>query len=100
MELEGNTSIQPTDLLAINNLTGEYRDSNNLRLLTFSYLPGCDLFNKIAVTCKYLRSVLPNSGLLDQIKVITIKATTDSKPDIPPLDSFRYALTLADSIQI
>ncbi len=69
-----------------------YPESTNLRLTTFSYLPGCDLFHKISVTCKSLRSVLPNAGLLDQIKVITIKAPSDNSPDYLPVDSFKYAL--------
>ena len=50
-----------------------YPESTELKLLTFSYLAGCDLFHKIALTCKSLRKLLPNSGLLDQIKIITIK---------------------------
>ena len=80
--------------------TVRYPGSSDLQLLTFSYLPGSDLFHKISVTCKSLRSVLPNSGLLDQIKVITIKAPTENYPDCLPVDSFKYALELADSIQI
>ena len=80
--------------------TVKYPESSDLQLLTFSYLPGCDLFHKISVTCKSIRSVLPNSGLLDQIKVITIKAPTENYPDCLPVDSFKYALELADSIQI
>ena len=80
--------------------TIRYQESTKLRLETFSYLPGCDLFHKISVTCKSIRSMLPNSGLLDQIKVITIKAPSDNYPDYLPVDSFKYALELADSIQI
>ncbi len=76
--------------------TVRYPESSDLQLLTFSYLPGCDLFHKIAVTCKSLRKVLPNSGLLDQIKIITIKAPTDNYPDYLPVNSFKYALELAN----
>jgi hypothetical protein len=51
----------------------------HLRLLTFSYLPGCVLFHKIALTNKKLREQLKGAGLLDQDKVITFKLpTTDS----------------------
>ena len=42
-------------------------------LFTFSYLMGCELFHKIAITSKKLRASLLNSGLLDQVKVITVK---------------------------
>ena len=50
-----------------------YPESNDLRLMTFSYLPGCDLFHKIALTSKSIRKLMPQSGLLDQIIVITVK---------------------------
>jgi hypothetical protein len=43
----------------------KYPESNDLRLITFSYLPGCDLFHKIALLSKALRKLLPESGLLD-----------------------------------
>jgi len=107
--------VEPSQILdsSVSDKTGNlgvytvrYPESTDLRLTTFSYLTGCDLFHKIAVTCFSMRESLANSGLLDQIKVITIKAPTDNYPNIPPLDSFRYvdsfryALNLADSIQI
>ena len=69
-------------------------------LKTFSYLPGCDLFHKVALTSKSIRQKLPKSGLLDQIRVITVKLPTNNYPDLFPVDSFTYALELADSIQI
>ena len=75
-----------------------YPESSDLRMVTFSYLPGCILFHKIALTCKSVREHIPKSGLLDQVKVVTIKAPTDNYPDRLPLESFKYALSLADSI--
>jgi hypothetical protein len=44
--------------------------------------------------------MLPKCGLLDQTKVITIKLTRIFVPEPLPVQSFRYALRLADSIQI
>jgi hypothetical protein len=58
------------------------------------------LFHKIALTCKSVRESLPNSNLLDQIRVITIKAATEVYHEDLPVKSFRYALALADVIQI
>jgi len=66
----------------------------------FSYLAGCDLFHKIALTCKDIRQRLPNSGLLDQMRVITVKFTLDEESLYFNKNSFNYALALADSIQI
>ena len=80
-----------------------YPESNDLRLITFSYLQGCDLFHKIALLSKTLRALLPESGLLDQIVVITIKGANKSKsgyPELMPVNSFGYVIQLADSIQI
>ncbi len=77
-----------------------YTDSKNLRLLTFSYLPGCDLFHKIALTSKSIRKKLPKSGLLDQVKVITIKESKDSSTILLSFESFLYAWDLANSIQL
>jgi len=75
-----------------------YPESPDLRMVTFSFLSGCDLFHKIALTCTSIRKHLPKAGLLDQVKVVTIKAPTDNIPDRLPLESFKYALSLADSI--
>ncbi len=75
---------------------------NLLMFLTFSYLTGCELFHKIAVTGKQVRDKLPNSGLLDQDKVITFKKSELSYecPEIPPVNSFSYALELSTAIRI
>lgn len=53
----------------------KFTDSSHFQLLTFSYLHGCELFHKIAVTNKKIRKKLPSAGLLDQIIVIGIKAS-------------------------
>ena len=66
--------------------------------MIFSYVPGCDLFHKIALTCKSIRQKLPNSGLLDQIRVITVKLIFDEDSLYFNKNSFNYALELADSI--
>ncbi len=70
--------------------------------LTFSYLTGCELFHKIAVTGKQVRDKLPDSGLLDQDKVITFKKfeLSDVYPEVPPVNSFSYALELSTAIRI
>jgi hypothetical protein len=47
-----------------------------------------------------IRESLPKSNLLDQIRVITIKAATEVYHEDLPVKSFRYALALADVIQI
>lgn len=78
-----------------------FPNSNNLKLIVVSYLPGCDLFHKIAVTCKKWRHDLPSSGILDQFKVITInRLSENSSPGLIPLESFRYGLEMANSIQV
>ena len=94
---------QINELLSGENSSGLvvcFPNSNHLRLQTFSYLAGCALFHKIAVLNKSIRINLPKSALLDQFKIITVKASKDHYPDPLPLESFRYALLLANSIQI
>ena len=75
-----------------------YPESPDLRMVTFSYLPGCILFHKIALTCTSIRKQIPKSGLLDQVKVVTIKAPPKNYPSRLPPKSFKYALSFADSI--
>lgn len=72
----------------------------DLRLLTFSYLHGNELFHKIAVTSKKIREKLVNAGILDQIIIIGIKATERDLPKVIPIKSFMYAVSLADAIRI
>ena len=74
--------------------------SHDLRLLTFSFLSGDELFKKIAVLNKKLRQSLPGAGLLDQHKSISIKCTDCEITDEFALDSFLYAVSLADSFQV
>ena len=42
-----------------------YPESNDLRLVTFTFLPGYDLFHKIAVTSKSIREKLLSPGWRD-----------------------------------
>ncbi len=50
--------------------------AKHLKLYTYSYLDGSTLFHKIAVLCKKTRLALPNAGLLDQPKELTLKFRT------------------------
>ena len=86
-----------SDQLQACTYTVRFPESNDLRFKTFSYLHGCDLFHKIAVTSRAIRDKLPDSGLLDQIRVITIKTLTTGWSHYFPLKSFKYALKLADT---
>ena len=75
-----------------------YPYSQDLRLLTFSYLNGDELFHKIALLNKKLRLILPSAGLLDQHKMITIRCTDEKIPDDDFVaHSFMYAISWADS---
>ena len=71
-------------------------------LVTFSYLMGCDLFHKIAVTSKKVRSLLLESALLDQNKVLTIKGSykPNQVPKKPPGNSFAYAMEFSTAIVV
>ena len=74
---------------------------DHLRLFIFSYLTGFELFDKIAVTSKAIRNELPISGLLDQDKVIALNEKKDKfGHTLIPIDSFRYGIQLATSIQV
>ena len=66
----------------------------------YSFLPGCILYKKIALTNKILREGLPDAGLIDQEKVITFKTEEELNLDKLGLDSLTYALRLTDTIQI
>ena len=50
-----------------------YLKSIGYFLLVSSYLDGTTLFHKIALLNKIIRKILPDSALLDQIIVLTIK---------------------------
>jgi hypothetical protein len=58
------------------------------------------LFHKIALTSKSIREQLPKSGILDQVKVITIKESKDGSIILLPIISFFYAWDLATTIQL
>ena len=66
--------------------------------MVISYLPGCDLYHKIALLNKEYRKILPKSGLLDQAIVITLKNLPDYSKI--PMTSLFYAISLADSFQL
>ncbi len=69
----------------------------------WAYLPGWDLFHKIAVTSKYAREKILKAGLLDQDKVVTLRRRVCSSTkcvEVPPFNSFLYAIELSDAIQI
>ncbi len=59
----------------------------------FSYLSGAEIYHKIAVVNRLTRESLPESGLLDQIKKLTMK----TKPLNSSLD---YLFRLADVIEL
>lgn len=78
----------------------QYPNSNDLKLLTFSYLPGNVLYHKICLTSMSIRNQVPRSGLLDQVIVVTVKQMPDGSPAIPSHKSLKYVTKLADTIQI
>jgi hypothetical protein len=45
-----------------------------------------------------MRNSIIGAGLLDQIKIITVKPSTEDYPKYLPKDSFLYAIDLADVI--
>lgn len=45
-----------------------------IRLVCYSYLSGSELYHKIALLNRNTRELLPDSGLLDQKKVLKFKA--------------------------
>lgn len=60
----------------------------------FSYLCCADLYHKISLLDKITRVSLPESGLLDQIKILTMKT-------VPLLKhSLKYAFRLVDIIHL
>ena len=78
-----------------------FLDTNAFKLLVFSYLTGCELFHKISITSKSIRSQLPKARLLNQDRVITVKLEQDGESPIQvATDSFMYALELANAFQV
>jgi hypothetical protein len=95
----GSAQIAQTCQVQTESTEATKKATKYTRLLMFSYLPGNVLFHKIALLTKEVRKSLPNSGLLDQIKVIGIKETAVKLPGPFPTQSFVYAISLADSIR-
>ena len=71
-----------------------------LKFVIFSFLPGCDLFHKCALISSKVREKLPGSGLLNQLKVITLKHEMAENQVLPSATSFLYAVSLTDGIEI
>ena len=69
-----------------------------IKYTVFSYLPGCCLFHKIALVNKEVRRNLAKFKLLDQKKVITRREYPVGEDLLPELNSFLYALSIADGI--
>jgi len=72
----------------------------DLQLLTLSFLPGYFLFHKAALLNKNMRNKLPKAGLLDQLIIVTVNKELATISDLPQVESFLYAVSLADGIQI
>ncbi len=71
--------------------------SKFLRFSILSFLPGCDLYHKIALLDKETRQTLPKTGLFDQPIVITFRKLHDYSK--VPISSLVYMVSLADFIQ-
>jgi hypothetical protein len=69
-------------------------------LIVFSFLPGNILLHKIALLNKRTRAKLPNSAIIDQIKVVTVKEFQNDFEIIPAVDSFLYTISLVNGIRI
>ena len=71
-----------------------FLNSASFRLLVLSYLSGADLYHKIALIDKRTRDSLPDSGLLDQIKILTMN-------NLPArLKDLTYAFKLLNAIEL
>jgi len=66
----------------------------SLQLVTFSYLSGSDLYHKIALLNRSTRSQLPQSGLVDQLRILTLKQEPDG------LHRLKYAFQLAHVLHL
>ncbi len=67
---------------------------DNFRLFVFSYLTGADLYHKIALLNKSIRMALPQSGLLDQIKILTMSTVPINHAYL------KYAFELTNIVQL
>ncbi len=61
----------------------EFQQNKMLKLLTFSFLQGCDLYHKIALLNKATRQSLPGAGILDQGISLTMKTMPENIIDLP-----------------
>ncbi len=72
----------------------EFRKHEGIRMIVFSYLTGSDLFQKIALLNKTTRQMLHESGILKQVKVLTMKSVPSY------LGNLNFGLSLADVIEL
>ena len=63
-------------------------------MIVFSYLTGSELFHKIALLNKTTRQMLPESGILQQVKVLTMKSVPSY------LGNLNFGLSLVDVIEL
>jgi len=66
----------------------------SLQFVTFSYLSGSDLYHKIALLNRSTRSQIPQSGLVDQLRILTLKQEPDG------LHRLKYAFQLAHVLHL
>ena len=62
----------------------KFTETKHFLLMVFSFLPGPDLFHRIAVLNSKLRKEIPKSGLLDQEKELTLKVDSVYNGAGPP----------------
>ncbi len=70
------------------------RKHAGIRMIVFSYLTGSDLFHKISLLNKTTRQMLPESDILNQVKVLTMKSVPSY------LANLNFGLSLADVIEL
>ena len=72
-----------------------FPESGLTTLYVISFLPASTLFHKVAMLCTRYRKMLPNCGLLDQHKSLTVRDLDMAQYCI---ESFLYASSFADTI--
>lgn len=70
-ENQSSTKIQPKFPQTSKELF--LNKTSKVKLIVFSFLPGCTLFHKIALLDRGYREKLLHWGLLDQEKILTVK---------------------------
>ena len=92
-------SADPTEFYSFHNSNASdepapefYKKHRLLRYYTFSFFSGSEIYHKLALLNKQTRRDLPGSGLLDQVKVLKVKAYPKN------IAHLQYAFNLADVI--